>query len=82
MAIESVTIYLDRNLPEYMLGVKRIGAVVSVDENGCETYHNELVDNKEYSEEDSCSSMISDVAKALNVDESIVSIENDEEDLI
>lgn len=67
--ITQVTIYLDEEVPEYMAGIMRCGSVISEDENGNETDHQELIDNDEYH---SGAEMITGVASKLGVNENIV----------
>ena len=48
MSIACVKIYLDEGVPEYMNGIFRIGNVISQDEKGNESHHEDLVDNLEF----------------------------------
>lgn len=72
MTITLVKISLDENIPEYMNGISRIGSVISEDEQGNETDHDDLVDNSEFH---SIDVLKKHVANSLNVDETIVEIE-------
>ncbi len=69
--IVRVIVELD-DMPEYMEGIIRCGSVISEDENGNETEHDELIDNTEY---ESTQDLINDIAKKLGVDPSIIEIE-------
>lgn len=72
--IAFVKVSLDDNVPEYMQGIIRIGQVISEDKNGNQLDdHQELVDNREFHAQ---SEIISFVAKALNVSESIVEVDD------
>lgn len=72
MPITLVKISLDENMPEYMSEIFRIGGVISEDEKGNESHHNDLVDNLEFR---SIDTLKQHVANFLNVDETIVEIE-------
>ena len=72
MPITLVKISLDENIPEYMNGISRIGSVISEDEQGNETDHDDLVDNSEFH---SIDALKKHVANSLNVDETIVEID-------
>lgn len=50
-SIESINIYLDDNVPEYMNGVLRIGSVIISTINNQEFDIQELVDNKDFHSE-------------------------------
>jgi hypothetical protein len=69
--IVSVTISIDDNIPEYMIGIVRCGSVVSEDSNGNEIDHQELIDNTEYHSE---KEMVFDIAKRLKIDSSIIEV--------
>ena len=70
--ITEVKITLDDNVPEDMLGIIRCGHVLTIDKNGDEESHEELIDNTEYH---STKELIADISKRLNVDPEIVSID-------
>ena len=70
--LQYVRIYLDDSVPEYMDGIFRIGSVTSEDENGNENTHDDLVNDQEFR---SYNDLIKYVAKALNVNQEIVEIE-------
>jgi len=72
--IAHVTVHLDHDIPQYMRGVIRCGAVTSEDEDGNVLEdHQELIDNTEfYSEE----ALISHVAKRLGVTPDAVTVES------
>ena len=72
MPITLVKISLDENMPEYMSEIFRIGGVISEDEQGNETDHDDLVDNSEFH---SIDALKKHVANSLNVDETIVEID-------
>ena len=72
MPITLVKIYLDEDVPEYMNGIFRIGSVISEDEKGNESHHEDLVDNLEFR---SIDALKQHVANSLNVDETIVEVE-------
>lgn len=72
MSIACVKIYLDEDFPEYMNGILRIGRVISEDEQGNETHHDNLVDNSEFH---SIDALKKHVADSLNIDETIIEIE-------
>lgn len=72
MPITLVKISLDEDIPEYMNGISRIGSVISEDEQGKESYHDDLVDNSEFH---SIDALKKHVADSLNVNETIVEIE-------
>ena len=69
--ISFVNIYLDDNMPEYMNGLMRCGSVISEDENGKETDHQDLIDNTEYHSSDE---LIKDIANRLQVSTDIIEI--------
>ena len=69
--VVSVTISIDDNIPEYMIGIVRCGSVVSEDSNGNEIDHQELIDNTEYHSE---KEMVFDIAKRLKIDSSIIEV--------
>ena len=71
MSITCVRIYLDNNVPEYMNGILRVGRVVSEDEQGNETDHEDLVDNQEFHNIDL---LKNHVAGALKISKSIIEI--------
>jgi len=78
--VDSVEIYLDDNVPEYMMGRYRIGSVISYDSKGNEIKnHQELVDNTEF---DGCDGndfrqeIIDYVALKLGVSKGIIKIMN------
>lgn len=72
MPITLVKISLDENIPEYMSEILRIGEVISVDEQGNESDHDDLVDNSEFN---SIDALKQHVANFSNVNETIVEIE-------
>ena len=72
MSISCVKIYLDEDVPESMDGIFRIGSVILEDEQGNGTDHDDLVDNSEFH---SIDALKKHVADSLNVDETIVEIE-------
>lgn len=72
MPITLVKISLDEDVPEYMNGIFRIGSVISEDKQGNETDHDDLVNNSEFHNIDA---LKKHVANSLNVDETIVEIE-------
>ena len=72
MSIAFVRVYLDENTPEYMDGIFRIGSVISEDEQGNESDHDDLIDNSEFH---SIDALKKHVADSLNVDVTIVEIE-------
>lgn len=72
MPITLVKISLDENMPEYMSEIFRIGGVISEDEKGNETDHDNLVDNSEFH---SIDALKKHVADSLKIDETIVEIE-------
>ncbi len=72
MPITLVKISLDEDIPESMDGISRIGSVISEDEQGNETDHDDLVDNSEFH---SIDALKKHVANSLNVDETVVEIE-------
>lgn len=72
MPITLVKISLDEDVPESMDGIFRIGSVISEDEQGNETDHDDLVDNSEFH---SIDALKKHVADSLNVDVTIVEIE-------
>ena len=72
MPITLVKISLDEDVPEYMNGIFRIGSVISEDEKGNESHHEDLVDNLEFR---SIDALKQHVANFLNVDETIVAVE-------
>lgn len=72
MPITLVKISLDEDVPEYMNGIFRIGSVISEDEKGNESHHEDLVDNLEFR---SIDALKQHVANFLNVDETIVEVE-------
>lgn len=72
MPITLVKISLDEDVPEYMNGIFRIGSVISEDEKGNESHHEDLVDNLEFR---SIDALKQHVANSLNVDETIVEVE-------
>ncbi|WP_151800794.1 hypothetical protein [Acinetobacter junii] len=72
MPITLVKISLDEDVPEYMNGIFRIGSVISEDEKGNESHHEDLVDNLEFR---SIDALKQHVANSLNVDGTIVEIE-------
>lgn len=72
MPITLVKISLDEDIPEYMNGIFRIGSVISEDEQGNESNHDDLVDNSEFY---SIDALKKHVANSLNVDETVVEIE-------
>ncbi|VFB10072.1 Uncharacterised protein [Aeromonas salmonicida] len=70
--IASVTVELDDSNPEYMDGIIRISSVISYDENDKEIDdHQDLVDNTEFN---SHSEVKTYVAKHLDIDKSIINI--------
>jgi len=69
--ISFVNVCLDDDMPEYMNGLIRCGSVISEDENGKETDHQDLIDNTEYHSSDE---LIKDIANRLNVRTDIVEI--------
>ena len=71
MPITLVRISLDKDVPEYMNGIFRIGNVISEDEKGDESHHEDLVDNLEFR---SIDALKQHVANSLNVDEMIVEV--------
>ncbi|MDD4853706.1 MAG: hypothetical protein PHW70_11395 [Acinetobacter towneri] len=72
MSISCVKIYLDEDVPESMDGIFRIGSVILEDEQGNESNHDDLVDNSEFH---SIDALKKHVADSLNVDGTIVEIE-------
>ncbi|MFU9817130.1 hypothetical protein [Acinetobacter radioresistens] len=72
MSIAFVRVYLDEDIPEYMDGVLRVGHVISEDEQGNETHHDDLVDNTEFHSIDSLKKYIVD---SLQVNDDIIEIE-------
>lgn len=72
MPITLVKISLDENIPESMEGIFRIGSVILEDEQGNESDHVDLVDNSEFH---SIDALKKHVADSLNVDETIVEVE-------
>ncbi|MBB6630443.1 hypothetical protein [Clostridium algidicarnis] len=71
MNILKVEVFLDDNVPEYMLEIIRCLSVISYDENDNGTNHQELIDNTEYQ---SILELKKDIAKRLDVDTSIIEI--------
>lgn len=72
--ISYVSVQLDDNVPEYMIGVIRCGSVISKDEEGnVLNDHQELIDNTEFRSADE---LISSVADKLGVRKEIVSIDD------
>lgn len=71
MKITKVEVFLDDDVPDYMEGVIRCGSVISFDENGNETNHQELIDNTEYYDE---KALVKDVAKRLDVEKEKIQI--------
>jgi len=71
--IVSVRIYLDDDMPDYLLQSSRLrcGQVISLDQQENETDHQELIDNKEFQSE---RALIKHVAQKLGVIENIVEI--------
>lgn len=68
-----VSIQLDDDVPDYMAGVIRCGAVISQDEDGNELEdHQELIDNTEFHSE---TDLINHVASRLGVSKDIVGID-------
>ncbi|KMU99764.1 hypothetical protein ACS72_07860 [Acinetobacter sp. VT 511] len=72
MSIACVRIYLDDDVSECMNGVLRVGRVISEDEQGNETNHNDLVDNTEFHDIDTLKKYIADF---LKINESAIEIE-------
>ncbi|WP_335962548.1 hypothetical protein [Acinetobacter haemolyticus] len=72
MSITCVRIYLDKNVPEYMNGILRVGRVISEDEQGHEADHEDLVDNQEFHNIDL---LKNHVASALKISKSIIEID-------
>lgn len=70
-SISRVRVYLDDKVPEYMTGIIRCGSVLSYDEQGNETDHQELINNAEFHHEHE---LIAYVASKLNVSKEIVEI--------
>lgn len=71
MKIETVKIYLDDTIPEYMNGIIRCGLCEIVYDNGHVEYDDTVVDNREYHSEDE---MKNDIAKRLNISPAVVEI--------
>jgi len=72
--IAHVTVHLDDDVPEDMLGVLRCGSVTSEDEDGNELKdHQELIDNTEFHSE---VALIAHVAKHLGVSPDAVTVES------
>jgi hypothetical protein len=61
--VKNVTVYLDSDGPEFMERV-RCGFIVAVNEEGEETFHNDLIDNFEYL---SIKELIDDISGLLQV---------------
>jgi hypothetical protein len=71
--IVHVTVHLDDDMPEDMLGVVRCGSVTSEGEDGNELKdHQELIDNTEFDSEEA---LIAHVAKQLGVSPDAVTVE-------
>lgn len=68
-----VVIILDKDVPEYMNGIIRCGSVISEDEKGDETDHDDLINNDEFQTEEE---LIENIAARLEVSTDIVEIEN------
>lgn len=69
--IESVFVYIDKNMPEYMQGVIRCGQCDVTYSDGEVSYVDEVVDNSEYH---SINDMCADIANRLEVSLDIVEI--------
>lgn len=70
--IYCVKVYLDDNVPEYMLGLLRIGSVVSYDASDIKLAdYPQFVDNREYH---STNEIIDAIASALEVSKDIIQI--------
>ena len=65
MDIKRVVVYLDDDVPDYMVGIIRIGSVISYDENDNDKNHQDLVDNTEFFDENEIKSF---VKERLNID--------------
>ena len=65
MDIKRVVVYLDDDVPDYMVGIIRIGSVISYDENDNYKNHQDLVDNTEFFDENEIKSF---VKERLNID--------------
>lgn len=76
--VASAIIYLDDDMPEYMLGLIRVGSVELFDTAGQQINDsdllNKLVDNTEYQESEH-EKLVADIAKALGIDKDNVTIE-------
>lgn len=70
--IENVIITIDENIPEYMQGILRCESIVSYDENGNTNNHQDLIDNKEFHNENE---LLHDIAKKLGITTDIISID-------
>lgn len=71
--IAHVTVHLDDDMPEDMLGILRCGSVTSEDEDGNELKdHQELIDNTEFHSKEA---LIAHVAKQLGVSPHAVTVE-------
>jgi len=71
--ISSVSVYLDNDMPDYVRFSEKIrcGQVISFDEQGQETDHQELINNAEFR---SKSSLTKYIAQKLSVEASIIKI--------
>jgi hypothetical protein len=75
MDIALVTVWLDEEVPEYMMGILRIAEVCAEDEHGNDVSHGiGFVDNTEFRSHDA---IIEHVADLLKVNKEIVQIENE-----
>ncbi len=61
--IRNITVYLDNNQPELMESL-RCGFIVAENEDGEETFHNDLIDSSEYH---SLQDLVNDIAGIFRV---------------
>ena len=61
--VRNVTVYLDNECPEFMDRV-RCGFIVAENEEGEETFHNDLIDNSDYP---SLKELVDDISGLLQV---------------